>query len=129
MIDRRAEGEGVSTAHEKEGDQTGDGEGLHHAGKDVLDAHHARVVEAKAWNRHHEHDGRADDHEGRVSGIERSKVKTSRLQVSARRFLHMVDRRGKRIDLGQELDEVALDGVEASRHLDEGKDLIWTGAR
>lgn len=73
-VDGRAESKRVSAAHPEEGDEAGDREGLHDTGEDVLDAHHARVVEAEARDGHHEHDGSAHDHEGGVTSRQGTEV-------------------------------------------------------
>ena len=63
------EGKGVAPAEPHEGNETSNGEGLHHSGQDVGNLDHSGVVQTETWDGHHENERTVDDHVGSVSGI------------------------------------------------------------
>jgi len=54
----------------QDADQTGNGEALHHHGKNVFRANHAAVEQRQARDGHEQHKGRRGEHPGSVAGIE-----------------------------------------------------------
>ena len=67
---RGVERHAVAVDEPQDGDQAGNGEALHHHGKNVLGAHHAAVEQGQAGNGHEQHQRGGCEHPRRVAGIE-----------------------------------------------------------
>jgi hypothetical protein len=65
-------GEGQAVADDRPQDryQKRGGETLSHCGEHILLAHHPRIEQGKARNRHHEHKAGRADHPGGVGGVD-----------------------------------------------------------